>query len=345
MSAAATSVEEQQRLLAVQATGLLGTPAEERFDKITRIARRMFDMPVAVIDIVGAELTWLKSVQGFDGVEVPRLCSYCHHTIMQEDVCLIHDARIDPRVSDNPSAATFVFYAGVPLKFSGRNVGVLCVADTKPRTLSAEDLDSLRDLAALAQQELEVLALSAAQLTLAASHRELEMKSLVDGLTRLWNRGAIHEIGTRELELGNAPGGRTGFAILDIDHFKKTNDTLGHAAGDEVLRVVSERLRSAIRATDAVGRYGGEEFLVVLPNVAEDTLSMVCERIRRAVSAVPVTFDGVDIDITCSVGCALAEGGDSAVDAVVRRADAALYAAKRAGRDRVEHAWRRPDAA
>jgi diguanylate cyclase (GGDEF)-like protein len=345
MPAATPSADEDKRLLAVNATRLLGTPAEERFDKITRLARRMFDVPFAIIDLVGAEVTWLKSAQGFDGVDAPRECSYCHHTVMQEGVCVIDDARVDARVYDNPNAPTFVFYAGVPLKFDGRNVGVLCISDTKPRVLTEEDLTALRDLAALAEQELQVVALSAAQLTLAASNRELEMKSLVDVLTRLWNRRAIQEIAARALEQAGGHDGRTGFAILDIDHFKKINDTYGHAAGDEVLRVISERLRAAIRKTDAVGRYGGEEFLVVLPGIAESSMIEACERIRRAISKQPVPFEGIDITVTCSVGCALAENDDAAVDDVVRSADAALYAAKRAGRDRVEHAWRSDRAA
>ena len=328
-----TDHDELKRLSAVERTRLFGTPAEERFDRITRLACRLFDVPVAIIDIVASEAVWLKSAQGLDGSEFPRESSYCRHTVLQDDVCMIRDALTDPRVSESASAATYRFYAGVPLKFEGRNVGAFCIADVTPRTLTEEDTRALRDFAALAERELQVAALSEAQLQLAASHRELETKAYVDALTRLWNRGAIQEIGTRELD-GGSPDTHTGFALLDIDHFKKINDTFGHAAGDEVLRVISARVRAAIRPTDAVGRYGGEEFLIVLPGLGASSMVDVCERIRRAVSVAPVVVDGTPIHVTCSIGCTIAQ--DRSFDSVVRQADASLYRAKRSGRDRVE---------
>ncbi len=334
MPAAPIHPHEIRRLAAVQRTRLLGTPAEERFDKISRLACRMFGVSMAIIDIVGEKLAWLKSVQGFDRFEVLRPVSYCHYTVLKDEVCIIPDARLDPRLADNPFAESFVFYVGVPLKFQGENVGVMCIADGKPRTITDDELDALRDLASLAEQELEVSALSESQVTLAASNRELEMKAQIDVLTRIWNRGAIQEIAARELEHGRTIATSTAIAILDLDHFKQINDAHGHAAGDEVLRVVSQRLRAAIRPTDAVGRYGGEEFLVVLPQIGREPLLHVCERIRCAIAKEPVVSGGATIPITCSVGAVLSEEGSESVETLVRAADGALYEAKRAGRDR-----------
>ena len=335
MPAAPVPPHEIRRLAAVQRTRLLGTPAEERFDKISRLACRLFGVKMSIINIVGEKMTWLKSVQGFDNFSVPRALSYCHYTVLKDEVCIITDARKDPRVSDNPFAASFVFYAGVPLKFEGENVGVMCIADGEPRTMIEDELDALRDLASLAEQELEVSALSESQAKLAASNVELEMKARVDVLTRIWNRGAIHEIAERELEDGRALATSTAIAILDLDHFKQVNDTHGHAAGDEVLRVVSQRLRATIRPIDAVGRYGGEEFLVVLPRIARESVVQVCERIRYEIAKELVVSGGVTIPITCSVGAVLVEDDGESVEALVRAADGALYEAKRAGRDRV----------
>ena len=339
MPAAPFPVNEIKRLVAVQKVRLFGTPAEERFDKITRHARRMFDVPLAIIDIVGEKMAWLKSVQGSDvDFEAPRALSYCHYTVLKDEVCLIPDARNDPRVSDNPYASTFIFYAGVPLKFDGHDVGVLCIAANEQRTMTEEQLDALRDLASLAEHELEVGALSESQLRLAASNEELRMKARVDVLTRVWNRGAIHEIAACELEDGHCRGASTGIARLDIDHFKLVNDTYGHAAGDEGLRVISRRLRAAMRPTDAVGRYGGEEFLLVLPNVTSDSLPLACERIRRAISSEPATLEGGPIGVTCSMGYALAQGGTELLDTLVQSADSGLFKAKRSGGDRVNAA-------
>src|SRR5215469_4004048 len=175
MPAAPIPPHELRRLAAVQKLRLLGTPAEERFDKITRLARRIFDVPMACLDIVGEKLAWLKSVQGFDGIEGLRKDSYCHHTVLADGVCVVPDARNDPRVSDSSFADTWVFYAGVPLYFDGERVGVLCIGDTSPRVFEAEQLEALCDLAALAERELHIAALSEAQIALALSFEELEM--------------------------------------------------------------------------------------------------------------------------------------------------------------------------
>ncbi|KAA6461791.1 sensor domain-containing diguanylate cyclase [Acidobacteria bacterium AB60] len=336
MPPAPPSPHEIRRLAAVQKLRLLGTPAEERFDKITRLARRMFNVPMACLDIVGEKLAWLKSVQGFDGIEGLRKDSYCHHTVLDEGVCVVSDARNDPRVHDSAFADLWVFYAGVPLHFDGERVGVLCIGDSQTRDFDSDQLDTLADLASLAERELQVAALSEAQIALAHSHEELEMKARIDVLTHVWNRGAILDILAAE-RIRGAPGASTALLMIDLDHFKIINDTYGHAAGDEVLRVVASRLRAALRPLDAVGRYGGEEFIAVLPGAALEGAAQASERVRQAVEKKPVPFGGHNIPVTCSIGCA-ASGNASAdeVTTMLLRADRALYRAKLSGRNRVE---------
>ena len=333
---APVSPNEIRRLAAVQKVRLLGTPAEERFDKITRLARRMFDVPMACLDIVGEKLAWLKSVQGFDGIEGLRKDSYCHHTVLEDCVCIVSDARIDPRVHDSALADIWVFYAGVPLHFEGERIGVLCIGDTKTREFAAEHLDALADLASLAERELQIAALSEAQIALALSNEELEMKTRIDILTHVWNRGAILEIVAGERTRG-AAGSATAILMIDIDHFKTINDTLGHPAGDEVLRVVASRLRASVRPMDAVGRYGGEEFMAVLPGTGIEGAAQAGERICQAIARVPVPFGQEAIPVTCSIGCAaFSNASTEDVNALIQSADRALYRAKLAGRNRVE---------
>ena len=107
MPEAAYPPTEDQRLAAVRRLGLLGTPAEERFDRITRLATRLFDVPMAVIDVVGEKVAWLKSAQGFDGFECMRRDSYCHHTVLDDETFIVRDARTDPRVHDSGFANTW----------------------------------------------------------------------------------------------------------------------------------------------------------------------------------------------------------------------------------------------
>jgi diguanylate cyclase (GGDEF)-like protein len=335
---------EIRRLAAVQKVRLLGTPAEERFDKITRLARRMFGVSMSIIDIVGEKMAWLKSIQGYDNLDVLRRFSYCHYTVLKDEICLIRDARLDPRVKDSPFASAFVFYAGVPLQFDGQNVGVLCIADGTPRDMSEDELEALRDLAGLAEHELQVAALSEAQINLTIAHDELEMKSRVDLLTRVWNREAIVEIAARELEQGRSVGKPTGLVMLDIDHFKSINDAYGHLGGDEVLRNIGSRLRAAVRPNDAIGRYGGEEFIVVLPHTGQDGALVAAERIRAQIARAPILVDGVQIFVTCSGGCTSSLDGRHTVDALVRAADAGLYRAKDRGRNQVVARWLEPAA-
>lgn len=336
MPAAPASPFEARRLAAVQKLRLLGTPAEERFDKITRLARHMFDVPMACLDIVGEKLAWLKSVQGFDGIEGLRKDSYCHYTVLDDGVCFVQDARTDTRVFDSILADYWVFYAGAPLHFEGERVGVLCIGDSTPRDFDGKKMSSLTDLASLAERELQLAALSEAQVALAASHEELEMKARIDVLTHLWNRGAILEIANAECAAAQMDKPMAAL-MLDIDHFKAINDKHGHPAGDEVLRVVASRLRSAIRKSDAVGRYGGEEFLVILPDADLATAAQISERIRQEVASSPVSFGELTIPVTCSIGYSIVQNAvQDAISALIGRADNALYRAKSSGRNRVE---------
>ncbi len=336
MPAAPYSPNEIRRIAAVHKSQLMGTPAEERFDKITRQARALFEVPMACLDIVGNDIAWLKSVQGFDGLEGLRQDSYCHYTVLSDGVCFVHDASKDPRVFDSAFASVWVSYVGVPIHFDNQRIGVLCVGDDKPREFSAQQVEMLADLAALAEQEILVSALSESQIALAAEHEELEMKSRIDVLTHVWNQGAIYDLA--HAEFAKVARG-TSFALLmiDIDHFKQINDVYGHAAGDQVLRVVAERLRGAVRPSDAVGRYGGEEFLVIIPGLTAQDVEQISERIRSEVVASPVVFNDHQIEVTCSIGCVSHTASqDIRVDSLISHADAALSRAKLAGRNRIE---------
>ena len=181
---------------------------------------------------------------------------------------------------------------------------------------------------------MNVATLTETQLALAVENEDLEKRALVDDLTRIWNRPAILEIVERELHAARITGKHCAILSLDIDHFKQINDTHGHPGGDEVLREVSARLRGAIRPSDAVGRVGGEEFLIVLPGCSREGALTAGERVRSALRATPIAVPGVSLTVTVSVGVACSAESTTA-DAILLAADGALYSAKRGGRDRV----------
>lgn len=323
---------EEQRLAAVQKSQMLGTPAEERFDKITRLARRIFNVPLAVIDILGAKVSWIKSAQGLKAVMGIRKDSYCHHTILDEEICVTFDARKDPRFFDSAYTDTWVFYAGVPIHFEGERIGVFCVGDNKPRRFTLEQQETLRDLASLVEQELNFHALSEAQIRLAQQNEELERKSRIDPLTHSWNRAAIFDIVTMELE--NIQDNCLAILMIDVDCFKEVNDTYGHQAGDQVLNSIVEKIRAILRPKDALGRYGGDEFLAVLDDVDLNEALRISQHICDEIAANPIPFDGSGIHVTCSIGCAISTRLDD-IDSLIKHADEALYQAKGAGRGNV----------
>ena len=124
--------------------------------------------------------------------------------------------------------------------------------------------------------------------------------------------------------------------LFDVDHFKQVNDTLGHHGGDLVLQHVARRLLDAVRAGDTIGRWGGEEFLLILPHTDLDEAAQAAERMRASVAEVPVRIDDTELVVTLSGGCAADASGN--VDALLSRADAACYRSKSAGRNRISTA-------
>ena len=182
---------------------------------------------------------------------------------------------------------------------------------------------------------------------LIAARDALRIRAAHDPLTGLWNRGAIEEIVHHELGRSHREGKSLSLGIADLDHFKQINDTYGHAAGDAVLLEATRRLQQSLRIYDFLGRYGGEEFLIVLPGCDADTASLVAERLRGSISESAFMLRETSLRVTISVGmtsCCPGWADESpntpaglamAYDALVRAADVALYQAKQAGRNRV----------
>ena len=159
-----------------------------------------------------------------------------------------------------------------------------------------------------------------------------------DSLTGLMNRGEIVAMLGRELERARREHSPIGVILGDIDHFKKVNDTLGHLFGDEALREIGRRLREQLRVYDGVGRYGGEEFLMVLPNCDLPNAMLRANELREIIASAPVACCSEEKLITMSMGVAVSSGDEkNDLETLLNQADAGLYAAKENGRNRVEH--------
>jgi diguanylate cyclase (GGDEF)-like protein len=174
---------------------------------------------------------------------------------------------------------------------------------------------------------------------LIAAREAMRCQATRDALTGVYNRAFILETLERELSRARAHGGHVGLLLADLDHFKRINDTRGHLAGDAVLREAAARMMHAMRPYDMVGRYGGEEFLIVLPGCDEHNTRSVGERLRQVLSATPIRHQGQTIPLSLSVGAVVYHARSPAgLKPLLCAADAALYRAKAAGRNRLEMA-------
>ena len=219
-------------------------------------------------------------------------------------------------------------YLCVPLAAHGRTLGVLSVSCDEANASAQLDMHT-----AILERISEMSSMWLAGLTLL---QHLENESIRDGLTNLFNRRFMEISLDRELRLASRKMSALSLLMLDIDHFKLFNDTFGHEAGDEVLRGVGEILSEMVRSEDIACRYGGEEFLVILPATEAETALLRAEDIRRRVGSMGLASQGKTLkDVTVSIGVSTFPQAGKTVADLVGAADRALYAAKISGRDRV----------
>ncbi|MDB4994959.1 MAG: domain S-box/diguanylate cyclase protein, partial [Myxococcaceae bacterium] len=213
----------------------------------------------------------------------------------------------------------------VPLMAHGDIVGVFTIAGPR-ETLTEEAITLFRAMG-------EQLGLAFANLQL---RERLQTQSIRDALTGLFNRRYLEETLPRELARGARANKSIGVLLFDVDHFKTFNDTFGHDAGDAVLRELGGVLRASVRQSDIACRYGGEEFVVVFPEVDLEGLTRRAERLREKVKEIAITHGGRVLGpVSISIGAALSPLHGASADVLLKAADRALYDAKGAGRDRV----------
>jgi len=285
----ALPADEGCRLADLQRLNLLDTPDEERFDRLTRLARRLFDVPIVLISLVDSDRQWFKSCLGLPVRQTPRNISFCGHAILGEAPLLVEDASQDPRFADNPLVTGephIRFYAGHPLQISsGSRLGTLCLIDRRPRQLNQEDLALLADLAAMAVRELESLALAT-----------------VDELTQISNRRGFIQLANKSLQHSYRLGHLACLLFMDLNGFKQINDRFGHAEGDRALKDFAQLMEQEFRQADIFARLGGDEFVVLLPECDRRQAEGVLARFRLALQQFNASANrGYDIRFSTGV--------------------------------------------
>jgi diguanylate cyclase (GGDEF)-like protein len=217
-------------------------------------------------------------------------------------------------------------FLGVPIVFGSHAIGLVALYNSGDRAFTEEDA--------------RVAELFASQVAIALDNsrrvEQFEKLAVTDELTGLYNRRAFASMGEKEVGRARRYQRPLALILFDIDHFKDVNDSYGHLFGDHVLRVLTERVTRTTRTTDIVCRYGGEEFIVLMPEAGRDEAVAMAERLRQEISRMTIVTAGSTLSLTISLGVAeLARNEDEDFEGLVSRADRAMYQAKAAGRNTV----------
>jgi diguanylate cyclase (GGDEF)-like protein len=329
-----------ERPYTLHSLDVLGSPLQGKFERITRLARNLFEVPIAFISLNDDQHLLFKSLLGTNVVEISHVASFCEHVFLTEEVFTVPETFMDERFSKDSyvtGAPNIRFYAGYPIQLNHQKLGTVSLVDHKPRYFSSDQLILLKDVAALIETEIQNYAISSDKGKLALDLDQARLASMVDPLTNLWNRQGIYNILKHRMDEYLLNGTSFAVAILDIDNFKAINDTYGHESGDQTLKTIANILIEGCRETDAIGRWGGEEFLILINESNVNYVNEIAERIRSTLESqkVSVLF-APPLDITVTIGLTgILPWTYPTLEEMINKADQALYQGKRGGRNQV----------
>lgn len=320
MKIADMPVNEQGRVDELHALQILDTPPEERFDRLTRLARRLFSVPTALVSLVDNKRQWFKARVGLDACETARDVSFCSHAILRDEVMVVSDALSDSRFSDNPLVVGdpyIRFYAGCPIRSpQGHKLGTLCLLDTISREFGDDDKAMLSDLARMVEQEMVAVHLAT-----------------MDELTKLSNRRGFESLSEHALSMCKRLSKPASLLYFDLDLFKQINDRFGHAEGDRALINFSHILLTNFRESDVIGRLGGDEFAVFLTNTTGPETTTVLGHFSAAVDKYNRASQR-GYDLLYSVGSIEYDSGvHDTIGDLMNSADALMYQQKKLRRE------------
>lgn len=303
---------EAERLHALRALQILDSSHEERFDRITRMARRLFGVSISLVSLVDEDRQWFKSAQGIDASETSREISFCGHAINQEGLFIIPNAIEDVRFLDNPLVIghpNIRFYAGYPLKLrQGIILGTLCLIDPNPREMNEEDQQLLRDLGEMIEQEIKSIQLAT-----------------LDELTMISNRRGFLTLADYSLKICRRHKKSMTVVLFDLNKFKLINDSYGHHEGDFVLTRFAQIMLESFRECDVIARLGGDEFVTMLVDCNDDQINTILKRFSEKIESANTTLDK-PYTIEYSIGFAnFSYDTDKSIDEMIQEADAAMY--------------------
>ena len=332
------AAEITKRCAAITRYGILDTPTQPEFDEIANLAAAVCESSFAAISFVCEDRQWFKSKVGLGMHQTPLSVSFCAYAIRQPDIFVVTDASKHPLFASNPLVTEkpgLRFYAGMPLQASdGTPIATLCVLDSLPRPAGLTEIQklTLRVLARQVEAQLELRRSIKERDNRAAEQRTaataLQWIATHDSLTHLGNRTLFYSQLAQAISHANREGSGVAVILIDVDHFKQINDSLGHDAGDAVLCAFASRLRDVVREGDTVARLGGDEFGIVLTSIkARKHLATIVESLNMRLRE-KLEFNGRLIECRASIGVAVLDEHASTVEALIKCGDLALGVAK-----------------
>ena len=265
-----TPKNEKQRLATLRGLQILDTEPEERFDRLTRMAKRMFQVPIALVSFVDDNRQWFKSCIGITAKETSREISFCGHAINADKVFIIPDALKDKRFADNPLVVNepyIRFYVGCPIIVNNYRLGTLCIIDHSARTFDDDDIELIKDLASMVENELKALQLAT-----------------IDELTGISNRRGFIQLAQHSLNLCLREENDVVLIFIDLDNFKPINDEFGHAEGDLALVAFAKLIKNTFRSSDVFARLGGDEFVILLSNTSQSQGEKITAKLNKSLT-------------------------------------------------------------
>ena len=309
-------MSENERLQALQDLEVLDTPAEARFDRLTRLGCRLLRAPFAMVSLIDEHRQWFKAAHGHLHTQSPRGAAFCNHTILREEPLIVPDATADSRFFDLPSVQQGIrFYAGIPIHApDGSSIGTFCVLDSKPRQLEPEDLEALKDLAACAEAEIQRVAMCKSERELLAETDQFRRQACTDEVTRCWNQASILQL----LERERAASKTTTLSLCLV--VLQNLATLSQNDGDMLLREAADRLRNAIRPGELLGRLRGPRLLVV-SNALLSRVEAYGNTLLQYLTAAPVALQGKFVPLVATMGIVPARNLNEPVESALARAE------------------------
>jgi len=307
---------EETRLNTLHSLNILDTPNEDRFDRLTRLARRLFNVPIALVSLIDEDRQWFKSRDGVALTETHRDISFCGHAILGDGLFLIPDTHKDERFIDNPlviNEPNIRFYAGLPLRYlDGSKLGTLCIMSSETKELSDEDIRLFKDLGEMAERELAALQLATQ-----------------DELTKIGNRRGFATLAQNNLYFCARQNIPVSLVYFDLDEFKLINDQFGHAEGDKALKSFASIMKQTFRDADVLARLGGDEFVVLLSDTNFELASSIIARFKNEISDYNQRAQrGYDIKF-CEGIVSKDNVQNTSIDSLLKQADELMYQMKK----------------